>query len=174
MKIPIVIDSREQAPFSFEGYPVEVMTGTLTTGDYSVSGFEDRIAVERKGLNDLLGCLTHDRERFIREMERLRGFESAAVVVEAPFDALAEGRYRSRMNPDSAVQSVVSIIQAYRMPFFFAVDRRQAEAFAFDFLRHFCRHTETRFAAVCSWLGCSGNNESGKERRRHSPPWAGA
>jgi len=150
-KVKIVIDSREQAPFSFEGYPVEVMTGTLTTGDYSVPGFADRVAVERKSLGDLLGCLTHDRERFTREMERLRGYESAAVVVEASFEALAAGNYRSRMNPDSAVQSVVSIIQAYRMPFFFAGDRRRAEAFVFDFLRHFCRHAEARFAAVCRW-----------------------
>lgn len=147
----IVIDSREQHPFSFEGYPVEVANGTLTTGDYSVPGFEDRVAVERKSLGDLLGCLTHDRDRFIREMERLRGYESAVVVVEASFDDLAAGRYRSKMNPESAVQSVVSIIQAYRMPFSFCGDRRRAERFVFDFLRHFCRHTEARYAAVCRW-----------------------
>lgn len=147
----IVIDSREQEPFSFEGYPVEIERGTLTTGDYSVPGFEDRVAVERKSLGDLLGCLTHDRERFTRELERLRGYESTVVVVEAPFDALADGRYRSRMKPASAVQSVISIVQAYRMPFWFAGDRRSAERFVFDFLRHFCRHTEARFAAVCRW-----------------------
>ena len=147
----IVIDSREQAPFQFAGFPVDVETGTLATGDYSVPGFEDRVAVERKSLSDLLGCLTHDRDRFIRELERLRGYESVSVVVEAAFDDLAAGRYRSRMRPEAAVQSVVSFIQAYRMPFFFAGDRIRAECFVFDFLRHFSTHAETRWRAVCRW-----------------------
>ena len=154
----IVIDSREQSPFHFEGYPVEIEAGTLTTGDYSVSGFTDRVAVERKSLGDLMGCLTHDRERFTRELERLRGYESV-VVVEAPFSQLADGRYRSRMNPESAVQSVVSIIQAYRMPFFFAENRLRAERFVFDFLRHFCRHAEARYRAVCRWRAAENINQ---------------
>ena len=151
----IIVDSREQKPFSFKDYPVEVATGTLTTGDYSLAGFEDRVAVERKSLGDLLGCLTSGRNRFARELERLRGYESVVVVVEAPFEHLADGRYRSRMHPDAAVQSVISIIQEYRMPFSFFPNRIRAERFVFDFLRHFCRHAEARYAAVCRWRSAS-------------------
>ena len=147
----IIIDNREQRPFSFEGYPVEIERGTLTTGDYSVPGFEDRVAAERKSLGDLMGCLTSGRERFTRELDRLRSYESVVVVVEAPFEHLADGRYRSKMHPDAAVQSVISIIQAYRMPIVFFPNRLRAERFVFDFLRHFCRHTEARYAAVCRW-----------------------
>lgn len=154
----IIIDSREQKPFHFEGYQVEIETGTLPTGDYSVSGFIDRVSVERKNLGDLMGCLTHDRERFTRELERLRGYESVAVVVEEPFSFIASGRYRSKMNPKNAVQSVVSIMQAYRMPFFFAENRIHAERFVFDFLRHFCRHAEARYRAVCRWRVADDNS----------------
>ena len=62
----ILIDSREQNPYSFSGFDVEPITTALPSGDYSLPGFTDRVAVERKELNDLLGCLTHDRDRFKR------------------------------------------------------------------------------------------------------------
>ena len=84
----------------------------------------------------------------MREMERLRGFQSAVIVVESPFSDLAAGRYRSKLDSKIAVQSVISIMQNYRMPFFFAETRKEAEKFVFDFLRHFCRHALARYKAV--------------------------
>ncbi len=144
----IICDSREQAPFLFEGFECQVATGTLNAGDYSLHGFADRIAVERKELGDLISCLTAGRERFVRELERLRGYESAVVVVEAPFNDISKGNYRSKLNPESAVQSVISIMQNYRMPFFFAKDRTQAEEFTFHFLRHYHRHALERWKKI--------------------------
>jgi len=152
MIVPVVIDSREQHPFAFRNYPAQIVQGALTSGDYSVQGFEDQIAIERKSLSDLIGCLTHDRDRFKREMERLRSYESAVIVVEAPWKALEAGAYRSSLSANSAVQSVISLTQMYRIPFFFAEDRAKAEQFAFDFLRHFCRHQQQRFHAVSRWV----------------------
>ncbi len=93
LKLSILCDSREQAPFAFSGYPVEVSVGGLEAGDYSVRGFERRVAVERKTLGDLVGCLGADRQRFERELARLRGYDCAAVVVESPTLALRQGRY---------------------------------------------------------------------------------
>ena len=144
----IIVDSREQAPFSFNGFNCEVKSGTLSSGDYSIAGFEDIVAIERKSLPDFISCLTTGRERFMREMERLRGFQSAVIVVESPFSDLASGRYRSKLDSKIAVQSVISIMQNYRMPFFFAETRKEAEKFVFDFLRHFCRHALARYKAV--------------------------
>jgi hypothetical protein len=153
----IVRDTREQEPFLFLGYPVEVVEGALNAGDYSIPGFTDRVAVERKSLSDLVGCLTTGRDRFTRELERLRGYESAVVVVESGYNDLAAGRYRSKLNPASALQSIVSMMQAYRMPFFFAGTRPNAERFAFDFLRHYYRHAEARYRAIQS-MGDTGHN----------------
>lgn len=62
----IVIDSREQCPFTFGGYDCGVVRGALATGDYSLAHLEHQIAIERKSLDDLLGCLTSGRERFAR------------------------------------------------------------------------------------------------------------
>lgn len=144
----IVVDSREQAPFPFAEYDVEVSQGTLQAGDYSLAGLEPLVAVERKSLPDLVQCLGRERPRFERELERLRGFESAAVVVESPMSALALGEYRSVLHPKAAYESVVAFMCRYRLTFYFAQDRRGAEQFTFSFLRHFQRTIERRYAAA--------------------------
>ncbi|MDD2956480.1 MAG: ERCC4 domain-containing protein [Oscillospiraceae bacterium] len=159
----IIRDTREQNPYLFRGYPVELTAGTLNTGDYSVPGFCDAVAVERKELGDLLGCLTHDRDRFTRELERLRGYQSAALLVEASYTTISAGAYRSRMTPDAAVQSLVSIMQQYRMPVFFAENRSAGERFIYDFLRHFTRHALQRYKAITA----AGDTQTQTEAGRH-------
>ena len=144
----IIVDSREQNPFTFACFDCTVIPGTLPSGDYSLAGFEDLVAVERKNLSDLIGCFTSGRERFVREMERLRGFASCAIVVESPWCDLAKGSYRSKLPANNAVQTVISIIQHYRMPFYFAANRADAERFTYDFLRHFLRHAKERYKAA--------------------------
>jgi ERCC4-type nuclease len=139
LKLSILCDSREQAPFAFSGYPVEVSVGGLEAGDYSVRGFERRVAVERKTLGDLVGCLGADRQRFERELARLRGYDCAAVVVESPTLALRQGRYLGRLDAGAAWQSVLAFSMRYRMPFIFCADRADAEAVTFDLLRHYAR-----------------------------------
>lgn len=144
----IVVDTREQIKLPFSEYQVEVVEGTLTAGDYSIPGLESLVAVERKSLADLTMCLGRERPRFERELERLRGFEAAAVVVESPMAALALGEYRSALNPKAAYESVVAFMVRYRLTFYFAQDRRGAERFTFSFLRHYWRTVERRYQAV--------------------------
>lgn len=137
--LQIVVDSREQQLFRFEGYPCTVEIGTLAAADYSLHGFERRVAVERKELQDLVGCLSGERDRFERELARLRGYDFAAVVVEAPMVALRTGRYLGRLDAGAAWQSVLAFSMRYRMPFIFCADRADAEAVTFDLLRHYVR-----------------------------------
>ena len=69
--LAIVVDTREQAPYGFARFPaVEIVRAGLPTGDYSLTGHEVRAAIERKSLDDLLGCLTGGRDRFERELAR--------------------------------------------------------------------------------------------------------
>ena len=49
MDFRIVIDSREKEPYTFA---CEVQKAKLEAGDYSVQGFEQHVAVERKSLPD--------------------------------------------------------------------------------------------------------------------------
>ena len=68
----LLVDTREQRPLQFSHLPAE--SATLYTGDYSVRGLEEVFAVERKSLADLAGSLTRERDRFMKEMHRLRGY----------------------------------------------------------------------------------------------------
>lgn len=137
MPLQIIRDTREQNGFEFAGFPCTVKAGTLATGDISIAGFENRIAIERKTLDDLLHSISTERERFSRELQRLKAFDTAAVIVESPAAALRSGRYRSRMDPASAWQSILALQMRYRIPFIFCDDRSDAERTAFDILRHY-------------------------------------
>lgn len=146
----ILVDNREQAPFPFSDYDVEVVPGTLQAGDYSIPGLESLVAVERKSLPDLVACLGRERSRFCNELDRLRGHESVMVVVESPIEALARGEYRSKLNSKAALESVIAFQCRYRLPFYFAQDRRGAERATHSFLRHYWRTVERRYKAVAA------------------------
>ncbi len=120
----ILIDSREQSPFAFQhekytGTVTEV--GTLDTGDYSLAGLTDRVAVERKSLPDLVACLGRERERFEREMQ---------------------------LNPHSACQSVLAFTARYRIPFLFAGSRAGAEYVCWGFLRQYLESARKRWGNI--------------------------
>ena len=74
--------------------------------------------------------MTSGRERFERELERMQAFESAIVLVESAYEDLATGQYRSRMNRDSALATLVAWQQRYQIPFQFCGSRTEAERFA--------------------------------------------
>ena len=152
----IVIDSREQAPFAFEH---EKYAGTvaivaaLDTGDYSLAGLTDRVAVERKALPDLVACLGRERERFKRELQRAAALDAFAVVVEASWSELAAGKYRSRINPHSACQSILAFMTRYRIPFLFAGSRAGAEYVTWGFLRQYLESARKRWAYIVTAHG---------------------
>lgn len=116
----IIIDTREQNAYTFNTPSIR---GTLKTGDYSVEGFEDKVAVERKEINDLISCLTTGRERFTKELVRGMEMDYFALVIEASLADLATGNYRSKMSPKSAVQSLLAFSIRHRLPIFFCGNR---------------------------------------------------
>ena len=120
----IAIDTREQAPYRFA--PSEIVT--LKTGDYSLVGLEDRVAVERKSKVDAFTSLGRERARFEREVCRLSELEFGAIVVEATLqDLLCPPRF-SQMNPRSVVASLLAWSVKYGVPVYFAGDRIHAQA----------------------------------------------
>lgn len=147
----ILRDSREQVPYTFSGpryEGVEVETGALPVGDYSLAGLPDRVAVERKELPDLVQCLGRERERFERELQRGAALDAFAVVVEASWAELAGGQYRSRLNPHAACQSVAAFMARYRVPFLFAGSRAAAEYVTWSFLRQYLESARHRWRSI--------------------------
>ncbi len=173
---PVIADSREQLPYSFDSAPVyegtSVTVGKLESGDYSVRGFESMVAVERKSLPDLVQCLGRERDRFARELERARGLESFAVVIEGTFYDLAHGDYRSQLSPHSAVQSISAFMVRWRIPFVFAGSRAAAEYATWSLLRQFVEGKRHELRAVEKALGSPAgacargmDNHTGSEPR---------
>ena len=137
----IVTDTREQAPLPIP--PHWNTVGTLKTADYSIQGMEAEFAIERKSLEDLVGSLTHDRPRFVREMERLAKFAFKRVLVEAPYSALEVEKFPfSLALPRSIRASVAAFEVRYGIPFVFAASRRQAAAHVLRWARYYVREKE--------------------------------
>ena len=149
--VVIVRDTREKAGYAFDAARYEAVTvedGSLATGDYSVKGLESMVACERKSLADLTMCLGQERQRFVRELERARGMDAFLVVVEAPWSDLAAGKYRSRLAPHSACQSVISFMAHHKIPFLFAGSRAAGEYAVWSFLHQFLDGARKRFQAI--------------------------
>ncbi|MCC6557279.1 MAG: ERCC4 domain-containing protein [Polyangiaceae bacterium] len=134
--LTIIIDTREQRPWSFSEGVTTVRTA-LSAGDYSVQGLEDRISIERKELGDFVNCCTWERERFLRELEKLRGLEVKAIFVEASLVDVAAHAYRSKAAPKAIVASAVAFHVDYGVPVIWAGDHRRAGRLAEMFLVRF-------------------------------------
>jgi DNA excision repair protein ERCC-4 len=126
-----IIERREQLPWTLA--PLRTVPGTLPTGDYSVLGLEHKICVERKSPGDLVSCCTSERERFERELQRMKAYESKIVIVEASWADMEKGAWRSAATPQSVTGSVLAWI-GEGVPFFFAGDRATADKCAARFL----------------------------------------
>lgn len=131
----IVVDTREQRPFRFANTDILVVTATLATGDYSLRGFADRVAVERKEFGDFLNCVARQRSRFMAEMDRLRVIPHRLLVIETDYSNIAAGNHPiSRVNPDSAIGTIVRLVCS-GIPVVTAGDRKLAEDFVLRFLK---------------------------------------
>lgn len=137
LNILLIQDTREQAgwgPLFSSPYMVQA----LPVGDYSVAGLENRIAVERKSLPDLLQCLTYHRERFERELARAESYDRFFVVVEASPSDILEHRYQAQVNPTAAWESICAF-SVRHCPILFRENRRIAAKLTESILTKFAR-----------------------------------
>jgi ERCC4-type nuclease len=118
----ILIDTREQRPLDFGARPVRL--ATLRTGDYSIDSLVDSVAIERKSLPDLYGCVGWSRERFERELARLMALRYGAVVIEGTLAEVLGGVPYSRVQPNAVFGSLIAWSVHYRLPIFFCDNRR--------------------------------------------------
>jgi hypothetical protein len=148
----VLIDGREKAPYRFDGLradarqrrrPLVVRTewAHLDTGDYTIERWENKIAVERKSLEDLYSTIGGHRERFKDELRRLDDMAVAAVVVEADWSTILESPpVWTRLPPKVIFRSVLSWQQRFpRVHWWFLPDRRRAEITTFRILERFWR-----------------------------------
>jgi DNA excision repair protein ERCC-4 len=130
----IVVDTREQEPYAFESLRVTSVRRALPAGDYSIAGLETIVAVERKTLDDFVSTVVWSRDRFRRELDRLRDYTAACVVVEADLRQVLKGQYWSNARPASVLGAAIAIIVDSGVPVFFCSDREAARLFVERYL----------------------------------------
>ncbi len=113
----MLIDTREQRAWEFPGR--ETARVALAAGDYSLAGYESRLAVERKSLGDWVNTVMHDWLRFRKELNRLSGYEVACVVVEADLADVLAGRYESDAEPAAVLGRANGVFLDHGIPVFF-------------------------------------------------------
>jgi len=147
----VLIDTREQRPYTFEGLtanadqgyaPIVVPTvrGTLQTGDYSIRGLGELVVVERKSKEDLYSSIGQRRENFEQRMRRLCLDHSvAAVVVEAQLDELLMAPPpHSHLHPKALNRTILSwMVRWPRVHWILCPGRAVAEAVTYRFLERF-------------------------------------
>lgn len=127
--VVILIDTREQKNQHITDYldkrGIAWESYKLESGDYSIKtkeniniglpelSLENLCAVERKKtLDELIGNLTHGRERFFREFERFNG-KIVVAVEENEYKDLITQNYRSQMNPVALNNSIMKLSSDY-------------------------------------------------------------
>lgn len=135
----IIVDTREQAGYKFTGFRADSRRGyaplvvpiemaALKSGDYSLKGFEGRVAVERKSKADAYSTFSQGRERFENELERLATMDFAAVVIEATLQScLNDPPPHTKFTKKSFYRSYIAWMVRYRLPFIFCPTRTEAE-----------------------------------------------
>lgn len=131
----IVVDTREQLPWTFEGQPVTMVRAKLPAGDYSVVGLEHRVAIERKSLDDWTGTVLRDRARFYRELELLRSYDFRCVIIEAGIREIVMGKQKSLVRPEAVLGFIAEVVVAQSVPVYLAGSRAEAQLLAGALLR---------------------------------------
>ena len=151
-QVTAIQDCREQLPLDL--HPLRVEVGTLATGDYSVLGLENVVAVERKSLSDLLGCIGGERERFDKEVQRLLAYPVRAIIIESTWGQIEAGNWKSKVTASAAIGSLLGWIAA-GVPIIMAGEPRAR--------RPLCQQA----ALHSSEKAMAGTAHAGRRRRHH-------
>lgn len=186
----LVVDSREQAPWDpvlkrdGRRHILPVVRRGLAVGDYSLSGYEAEIAVERKSLQDWIGTLfgctrladgerAWSWERFKREIGRANGCERPgdkpafsalrrfSVIVEGSREQVYAHEYRSGVEPASVIGRSDSLWVDHGVAVTWAGSRDEAQRLA---LWSLVRWWEARQLAP---VAEGGSGSSAEEVRAH-------
>lgn len=113
-----LINPDQQYPYTFTGpddLPYPAMNLRLEAGDYSIAAIypddEDdivnttvittlygKVAIKRNTLDGFVDSISKDRDRFMREIKKLKKHRFRAVVIEASLYDILRGRYASQVS----------------------------------------------------------------------------
>lgn len=127
----VIVDTREKAPWTFEGQRgITTKRAKLDAGDYSVEGLEARVSIERKSLEDWIGTVLRERQRFYRELELLRAYDFRCVIIETSVRELYSPRVADRLHPAAIMGFVAEVAVQQHVPVLLGGTRAEAQLLA--------------------------------------------
>lgn len=143
----VIVDTREQLPYTFPGLVTDAKAGRkslfvptrelgLPAGDYSIDGYADKVAIERKSYADLAGTLTMRRQQFLRELTALAAMPVAWVVCEVDLATMmTSGPTHSHVLPKTLWRSIMAFqVRFPTVHWWLCPSRDVAEAVTFRLL----------------------------------------
>ena len=125
----ICVDSREhatkEAKKRWDAFGVPYRIQALKSGDYTaeftlpngeVISLENVALIERKlGLTEICGNFCQNRDRFIREFERIKkaGARVYIVIENGSWENVYNGKYRSKMHPNALIANLTAWMARY-------------------------------------------------------------
>lgn len=131
----IICDTRERKNDHILDYfkenGIKYRIEKLDTADYSMVfpnypeiGLDRKILVERKGsLDEICGNLTKDRDRFIREFERVKDEHLHLVLENFTWKKIMAGSYRSQFDPKAFTASLLTLSIRYGCQMWFTTPK---------------------------------------------------
>ena len=129
--LTVLIDTREQDTMNlrrrmkdFPHWRREKLDAGDYSGEYTVEGETHSlpVSIEREmNLDELCQCFTSGRERFQREFERGKaaGIKMYLLIENADWSKVFDGSYRSRLNPNALIASIIAWSIRYDLQFIF-------------------------------------------------------
>lgn len=120
--VTVFYDDREKkGRWSIDHFKFQFEKKRLGVADYTIEGFEDVIAVERKsGFKEFIGNLTgQKRKKFERYLKKLSEFPLPILVIEGNFNSLRRVFHElkfSRMTQEGVFCWINKIIIEYGIP----------------------------------------------------------
>jgi ERCC4-type nuclease len=140
----VVVDSREQSPWWVDN----VVRKKLDTGDYSIVGFEDCFALERKSMADFAQTLTKGHKRFQQELARATELRYFAIIIEEPYNALLQKKWRGSAFTRVSGAALCAIANTLRVKYGFHIifcsNRTEAKSVAKGLMSSFVRLQECK------------------------------
>ena len=139
--IPVIItDTRENCGYLFKNKEAEakIVMKKLDVGDYSLEGYENEIVIERKRINELFGNFAGDRERFMREVERMEKIPYKFLLIEGSFRDLVEmKKLPGKVSIKLVVATLISLMIKHNIKVVFAGSPKLAEQLVYRILIKF-------------------------------------
>lgn len=134
----VIIDTREQDPLWLPKPPkgLTIVRDTLHNGDYSIRGFEDKFAIERKN-TDLFAYLTSERARTKTKLEKLKTCDFKALVIEiSEYELLYAPKFYTNISIEVIRQSLISFEIKYGLHVYYG-ERRDLERKVLDWMIYY-------------------------------------